>query len=284
MGRIYSYQYLNQYADVEYIPTPALSVDDVLEVSRNGIGMQAGTYVDETVETDVFEYNRRSYNTNTADTNKYIIQISNSPTLSSRVVVYEFGSLVEAGDVYRFEYNALYGVEYIVQPGDTVTDVRNEVKTLIDAAVWPGVTITSSSISTNRLELTYNNFFTQLNPLVTFGVKYLFQNGYYVTLLGKDYLIENHNAYDTYYTLAGHSASYAFAALTYMPSGLDAYINNPSYTFDFGGIVTAGTTDITDVSTPGSLGMGKYLYSETEQKLYFSEYLQPGEYIKMLYK
>jgi hypothetical protein len=115
-------------------------------------------------------------------------------------------------------------------------------------------------------------------------VKYLFQNGYYVTLLGKDYLIENHNAYDTYYTLAGHSASYAFASMTYMPSGLDAYINNPSYTFDFGGIVTAGTTDITDVSTPGSLGMGKYLYSETEQKLYFSEYLQPGEYIKMLYK
>lgn len=284
MGRIYSYQYLNEYADVASITTPAIALADLLEVSRNGIGMQSGTYNNETVNTDVFEYTRRSYNSNQPSANKYIIQVSNTPSISSRTVVYEFGPLVEVGDIYRFELNALAGVQYTVQSGDDTTDVRNEVKTLIDAATWPGVNITSASVSTNRLSLTYNNFYTQLNPLIIYGTKYLFQTGYYVELMGKQYLIENHNTNDTYYTLPSISASYDFDTLTLMPSGLDAYINNPAYTFDFGGIVTAGTTDITDVPTVGSLGGGRYVYSPTEQKLTFAEPLQPGEYIKILYK
>jgi hypothetical protein len=284
MARIYSYQYLNEYSNVSTIGAPALAASDILEVSRNGIGMQSGTYGTETINTDVFEYKRRSYNSNTASANKYIIQISNTPSISSRTVVYEFGSLVEVGDIYRFEQNALLGVQYEVQSGDTVTDVRNEVKTLIDAATWSGVSISSSSISTNRLELTYNNFFTQLNPLIIFGTKYLFQTGYYVTLSGKDYLIVNYNTNDDYYTLPSISSSYAFNTLTYMPSGLDAFINNPAYTFDFGSIITAGQSDITGVSTAASLGQGRYVYNELSQTITFAEPLQPGEYIKMLYK
>jgi hypothetical protein len=284
MGRIYSYQYLNEYSNVASIGAPALAASDILEVSRNGIGMQSGTYATATVNTDVFEYKRRSYNSNTASANKYIIQISNIPSISSRTVVYEFGPLVEIGDIYRFEQNAFLGVQYQVQSGDTVTDVRNEIKTLIDGATWSGVNISTSSVSTNRLELTYNNFFTQLNPFIIFGTKYLFQTGYYVTLSGKDYLVVNYNTNDDYYALPLFSSSYAFGSLTYMPSGLDAFINNPAYTFDFGSVITAGQTDITGVSTAASLGQGRYIYDELTQTLTFSEPLQPGEYIKMLYK
>ena len=284
MGRIYSYHYLNQYADVATIPAPALATADVLEVSRNGIGMLSGTYANETVLTDVLEYSRRSSNNNLPSANKYIIQISNSPSITDRVVVYEFGSLVEIGDVYRFEINPLFGVEYTVQSGDTVTDVRNEVKTLIDATTWPGVSISSSSVSTNRLQLTYNNFFTQLNPYIVYGTKYLYQKGYYVVIAGREYLIINSNSNTTYPTLAAIAATYDFGDLTYMPAGVEAYINNPSYVRDFYQFSIEDATSILDVPTAGSLGQGRYLYSETEQKLTFSEPLQPGEYIKMLYK
>lgn len=284
MGRIYSYQYLNEYADVTTIGAPALAASDILEVSRNGVGMQSGTYANETVNTDVFEYKRRSYNTNSPAANKYVIEVSNTPTPTTRTIVYEFGPLVEIGDIYRFEVNALAGVQYTVQSGDTVTDVRNEVKTLIDASSWPGVIITSTSVSTNRLQLEYSNVFRRLNPIIIYGTKYFFQTGYYVRLSGKDYLIENHNTNDDYYTLPAISASYAFNTLTYMPSGLDAFINNPAYTFDFGSIITAGQSDITGVSTAASLGQGRYIYDELTQTITFAEALQPGEYIKMLYK
>lgn len=284
MGRIYSYQYLNQLTDVGFITTPAIAASDLLEVSRNGIGMQSGSQGTETVVTDVIKYNRRSFNTNQPSANKYIIQVSNSPTPINRVVVYEFGSLVEIGDVYRFELNPFVGVSYTVQSGDTVTDVRNEVKTLIDAATWPGVSINSSSISTNRLELTYNNNYTLLNPIVIYGTKYLFQSGYYVTLAGKDFLITNVNSNTGYPTLPAIAASYDYDNLTYMPSGLVPFINNPSYTQDYFMTSIEDAADITDVPTAGSLGMGKYIYSPTEQKLTFAEPLQPGEYIKILYK
>ena len=284
MGRIYSYQYLNEYSNVASIPAPALAASDILEVSRNGIGMQSGTYANETVLTDVLEYSRRSSNSNLPSANKYIIQISNIPSTTDRVVVYEFGSLVEIGDVYRFEINPLFGVEYTVQSGDDVTDVRNEIKTLIDAATWPGVFISSSSISTNRLELTYNNFVTQLKPLISYGTKYLYQKGYYVAIAGKEYLIINSNSNSTYPTLPAIAASYDFGDLTYMPSGVVAYINNPSYVQEFYQFSIEDAASILNVPTAGSLGQGRYLYSETEQKLTFSEPLQPGEYIKMLYK
>lgn len=284
MGRIYSYQYVNGGVDVASITTPAVALADVLEVSRNGIGMQPGTYANETVTTDVIEYTRRSFNTNVPDTNKYIIAVSNIPGTTTRTIVYEFGSLVTIGDTYRFETNALSGVEYVVQSGDTVTDVRNEIKTLIDAATWPGFTVSTSSISTNRLEVTYSTLFHTFKTLIVYGVKYLFQKGYYVTIAGKDYLITSMNSNTAYPTLPAIAATYNFGDLTLMPSGLIPYINNPSYTQDYFILIIQGTADILGVPTAGSMGMGMYVYSQTEQKLTFAEALQPGEYIKMLYK
>ena len=285
MGRIYSYHFLNDIADRATVGTPSIALADLLEVSRNGIGMQAGTYANETVACMITEYQRRSSNTNTASVNKYIIAVSNIPTVSNRTVVYEFGPLVEAGDTYRFEQNFLVGAQYVAQALDTATDVRNNVKTQIDGTTWSGFTTTTSSISTNRLQVVYSTPFSSLSTFIVFGVKYLFQAGYYVEIAGKgDYLILNSNSYTGFPTLPSMSGTYAFGDLVRMPSGIIPFINNPNYIQDSYGTTVLVPTNVTGVPTASSLGAGRYVYDELSAVLTFAEPLQPGEYIKMLYK
>jgi hypothetical protein len=132
--------------------------------------------------------------------------------------------------------------------------------------------------------VTYNSLFFTLDYYIVYGTRYLYQSGYYVVLNGKEYQVLGYESNAGYPSLPSPAASYTFASLTLMPSGLIPYLNNPSYTQIAFFEDAAGLTDITGVSTTSAIGQGKYYYDETTQTLTFAEALQPGEYIKMLYK
>jgi hypothetical protein len=280
--RIYSYQYLNAVADNAAIVVPPVPSTDLLEVSRNGIGMLRSGGGTETVTTNVIQFNRLSEGAGSAVAGKYIIPTSTVNTLTTRTVTYEIGPTITAGDVYVFKLNAFLSTSYVVLGGDTVTDVRDGLQAAVDGYSWGG-TVTCSAVSTNRFSVTapISMIFTYF---IVYGEVYLYQIGYYVVLSGKQYLVTKSESFTAYPIIASPEPSYAFNALTLMPSGLIAYINNPSYAqVDF--YETGfGSTDITGVSTAAAIGQGKYFYDEATQTLTFSEPLQPGEYIKMLYK
>jgi hypothetical protein len=283
MARVYSFQYLNETIDRYTVQTPAIASARVLEVSRNGIGMQKSSGGSETVSADVKLYQRLSQAFGAPDYLRYFIITSTVNTLTTRTYTFEVGPTVTVNDVYVVTRNAFLSTSYTVQPGDTTQDVRDGIQAAVDAYSW-GVAVTCAAVGTDKFTAQVNSISIMLTPSIVIATNSLYQTGRYVTLTGNDYLIENHNTSTTYYTLGALAGSYAFASLSYMPTGIVNFINNPAYYQTSFSESVEGTTNITGYESPSSLGAGKYKYDELTQTLTFSEPLQPGEYIKMLYK
>lgn len=285
MPKIYSWTYENSEIDNAVVSTPAIPAARVLEVSRNGIGMQSSSGSTATVTTDVYEYNRLSEGSAGAVTGKYIIPLSIVSTLDYREYTYEFGPVVTPNDVYRFQYNFILGVNYTVQLGDFTVNVRDGMKAAIEGSTWPSpVTCTSPLLYDNRLVVKVWSLTWSFRTSISYGELFLYQSGYYVVLDDIIYLLLTDDDFLDYPTLPAISSSYLFNSIAPAPAGVEAYIHNPEYDRVSYSASVVGSTDITGYQGQGTLEPGKYMYDQNAATITFAEPLQPGEYIKMLYK
>lgn len=286
MPRVYSYQFLNTEENKSVISTPSVPADRVLEVSRNGIGMRSSSGSIGTVTAAITKFLRQSKGTSGgAVTNKYIIPIAVVTSFSYREYTYEFGSVVTPNDVYRFQFNSFLGASYTVQLGDGVEDVRDGMKAALESINF-GVTIdyTSPLLYGNRLIVKIYDLFKSFQTSISYGELFLYQSGYYATLDSKKYLVYYDDDFLNYPTLPSVSGSYSFSSLVLMPAGVEAYVNNPLYSKVSYSEEPFGNTSVTEFQGQGTMEAGRYIYNQSTQTLTFAEPLQPGEYIKMLYK
>ena len=227
MARVYSFQYLNETVDRYTVSTPQIAASRVLEVSRNGIGMQKSSGGSATVTADVIRYECVSQEFGAPDYQKYLIITSTVNTLTSRTYTYEVGPVVSVGDVYGVKRNNFLSTTYMVQTGDTTQDVRDGLQAAVDAYSW-GAIVTCAAVGTDKFTAQVNSLVIQLEPYIIKAENALYQTGRYVNLYGKDYLIENQEGSTGFQTLGALAGSYAFSSLEYMPTGIVNYINNPA--------------------------------------------------------
>jgi hypothetical protein len=265
---------------INYIPVIGTIGTKVLVVDRNGIGVKhTVNFATGATPTATSTFSWYGVKLVTLSVNQWLLTITNSVIGGSRTVVYEVGSVVVAGRTYAVFYGNQVA-KYTVQSGDTATSVRNGLKSAIDAVFWTGFTVTTTSVSTNRLQLVINN--VNVN-FTTYLGQQKWKKGRYATISGLIYILEYIESTTAEPSLPALAASYQFANLTTAPLGLDAYLDEPLT----GKILTTGNGATTDIiSFPGTINVpaNECVVSEALQRIYFSENLGLGEVIKVFQK
>jgi hypothetical protein len=263
-----------------YIDVVGLTGTDVVVVDRNGIGVKHSVnFATGATPTATSTFSWYGVKLVTLSVNQWLLTISDSISGGQRTVIYEVGSVVTAGRTYAlFRGNQV--AKYTAVLGNTATSVRNGLKTAIDAVTWSGFTVTTTAVSTNRLQLVISN------PTVGFTT-YLGQEkwkkGRYATISGVEYLLEYIDSTTSEPALPALAASYQFANLTEMPLGLASYLDEPLT----GRTLATGNGATTDViSFPGAINVpsNECVVSEVLQRIYFSDTLGLGEVIKVFQK
>jgi hypothetical protein len=263
-----------------YIDVVGLTGTDVVVVDRNGIGVKHSVnFATGATSTATSTFSWYGVKLVTLSINQWLLTISDSISGGQRTVIYEVGSVVTAGRTYAlFRGNQV--AKYTAVLGNTATSVRNGLKTAIDAVSWSGFTVTTTAVSTNRLQVVISD------PTVGFTT-YLGQEkwkkGRYATISGVEYLLEYIDSTTSEPALPVLAESYQFANLTEMPLGLASYLDEPLT----GRTLTTGNGATTDViSFPGAINVpaNECVVSEALQRIYFSDTLGLGEVIKVFQK
>ena len=262
-----------------YIEVVNLINADVIIVDRNGIGIKhtsnfAGTSTTESVNS----YNWYGVKRGSLASGEYLVPITVSIG-ATRVVLYEIGATVVSGKTYAVTYGGKVA-KYTAQAGDDANDVRNGLDTAIIGETWTGFTVTTSQVSTNRLQVTFSD------PAVEF-LLYLGQQkwkkGYYTTINSVLYIIDSVENTSTEPSLPTLEVSYNFTDLTAVTISLQNYLREPLSAIEYS-TASAGTTIINNTPGSGSVTFGECVLQEAQQRIYFSGNLEPNEIIKVFQK
>jgi len=265
-------------AEQPYIDVVGMVAQDVVIIDRNGIGVRHTFAFGGTQTADVYTYEWYGVKLGSLSSGNWLITISNSLSGGNRTIIYEFGPTPTVGSTYSVYYGSIIA-KYTVQSGDNTAAVRNGLKAAIDAASW-GTTVTTSSVSTNRLQVNITgavvNFTTQLGTQK-------FKKGRYVTLSGVNYIIIEQESLTAYPTFPSVAASYAFTSLTAIVGSVQNYLNEPLTASTYSASLTT-TTQITGIPVVGSVTPGQAVVDESAQRIWFDSNLNIGEVIKVFQK
>ncbi len=261
-----------------YIDVVGIVAGNVIIVDRNGIGVKHAVTFGGTQTQNVYTYEWYGVRLGSLSSGNWLITISNSLSSGNRTIIYEFGPTPTVGSTYSVYYGSTIA-KYTVQSGDNTTAVRNGLKTAIDATSW-GTTVTTSSVSTNRLQVNIMgavvNFTTQLGTQK-------FKKGRYVTLSGVNYIIIEQESPTAYPTLPAVAASYSFTALTPITGTVESYLQESLTEYTYTDSLTT-TTNITDIPVVTSVNPGECVVDESAQRVWFDSDLNFGEIIKIFQK
>jgi hypothetical protein len=265
-------------AEQAYIDVVGMIAQDVVIIDRNGIGVRHTSAFGGTQTADVYTYEWYGVRLGSLSSGNWLITISNSLSGGNRTIIYEFGPTPTVGSTYSVYYGSIIA-KYTVQSGNNTAAVRNGLKAAIDATSW-GTTVTTSSVSTNRLQVNIMgavvNFTTQLGTQK-------FKKGRYVTLSGVNYIIIEQESLTAYPTLPSVAASYAFTSLTAIVGSVQNYLNEPLTASTYSASLTT-TTQITGIPVVGSVTPGQAVVDESAQRIWFDSNLNIGEVIKVFQK
>lgn len=264
--------------NLPYVNVNSVVAGRVLVVDRNGIGVKhsssfSGT---ETVDVKTFEWYGLKQET-TASTN-YLSQLSNSIIGIDRQIILRVGSIPIPGSVFAIYYGSIIA-QYLVQTGDTDEDVRDGLISAINGESW-GTTIVCTPIGLNRIQLDITG--TDVNPLIRVGSQ-LYRKGYYVTIAGINYILEEAQSTTGWPTLTVVGASYAYALLNKIIGSIYSYLFQPLTIIDYTEAVT-DTTDITAIPSATGVTFNECVVDELQQRIWFYENLNIGEIIKVIYR
>lgn len=264
-----------------YLPIFGLYADDVLVVDRNGIGIKhSSSFGGASVKT-VFTFEYYQVKQITISSGNYLIPIIDDIVFfpsTERTMVFEVGPTPTVGIVYSLYFNQTIA-KYKVQVGDTTADVRNGLKTAVDAASW-GTTIVTTSLGSNQLQLVITG--DTVYPRYQLGQE-KYKKGYYVTIDGSDYILYQAESLFGYPILPAVAASYSINSITKIIGTVDGSLYEP-YSQYFYSTSVGGSTTITDIPTIGSVPPGECVIDVFNQRVWFDGNLNFGEIIKIFVK
>lgn len=275
---MYGARTYNIVAVQPYIDVVGLIAQDVVIIDRNGIGIKHSTAFGGTQTVNVYTYEWYGIRLGSLSSGNYLITISNTLTGGNREILYQFGPTPVAGTTYSVYYGSTIA-KYRVASGNTTTNVRDGLKSAIDAASW-GTTVTTTSVSTNRLRVNITG--STVNLVTQLGTE-KYKKGRYTTISGTTYIIIEQEAATAYPTLPAVAASYAFTALTPITGTVQAYLSEPLTASTYTDSLTT-TTSITGIPVVGSVTAGECVVDETAQRIWFDADLNFGEIIKVFQK
>lgn len=264
--------------NLPYVNVNSVVADRVLVVDRNGIGVKhsssfSGT---ETVDVKTFEWYGLKQETTTST--NYLSQLSNSIIGSDRQIILRVGPIPIPGFVFAIYYGSIIA-QYLVQTGDTDEDVRDGLISAINGESW-GTTIVCTPIGINRIQLDITG--TDVNPLIRVGSQ-LYRKGYYVTIAGINYILEEAQSTTGWPALSSVGASYAYALLNKIIGSVESYLFQPLTIINYSEAVT-DTTDITAIPSATGVTFNECVVDELQQRIWFYENLNIGEIIKVIYR
>jgi hypothetical protein len=264
--------------NIPYIDTTSIVASRVLVVDRNGIGVKHNTSFSGTETVDVKTFEWYGLKQETASSTNYLIQLSNSIVGSDRQIILRVGPSPVPGFVYSIYYGTIIA-SYLVLAGDTEQDVRDGLIAAINGESW-GTTFTTTAIGTNRIQLDITG--TAINPSIQFGSQ-LYRKGYYVTIAGINYLLEEGQSTTGWPTLSAIGASYAYAVMIKLFGTVEQYLQQPLTVSNYSESVT-GSTDITGIPSASGVTFNHCVVDELQQRIWFYENLNIGEIIKVIYR
>ena len=259
----------------DYVPVGGVIANKVLCVDRNGIGVRVATFGAGSVSVSAQVYEWYGVQRQTLQNGEYIIVLSDSIT-TVRDTLYEFGANVQAGRTYALFYQG-YIAKYTAQAGDDATDLRNGLKTALEAVSWPSFTVTCTSVSTNRLAVQIS--LPSVNFIIYIG-RQKFKKGYWCTLNSINYIIYGEEDFDAFPVLPPLAINYIFADLISLTGSVETYLREPLTAISYTS-TSAGTTDISAVPSSGLVPFNSCVVHEPSQRIYFSDLLGIGEKIKV---
>lgn len=279
-----AFQYKVAISD-PYLDIAGIYADNVLIIDRNGIGIKHNTtFSGGSINLDVYTYLYYQVKATQISASNYIIPITEDfvPDPRSLDVLYEFGPTPTPGVVYSIYFGNKVA-KYKVASGNTTQTVRDAIKAQLDALTWPvGTTLTTTSVSTNRLQVNVSGDFTY--PTIQLGTE-KYKKGYYIIYLGRYYILYEAESPTAYPTLPAVSASYALNAITLIPSGVtvEGYLAEPNSTYSYSDSVT-NTTALTEIPAVGNVPAGECVIDYYNQRIWFDGNLNIGETIKIFQK
>jgi hypothetical protein len=266
--------------ELNYIPVFGTVGTKVLVVDRNGIGVKHtvnfATGATPTA-TSTFSWYQVKIVTNSI--NQWLLTISDSIISGQRTIVYEVGSVVTVGRTYAL-FSGNQVAKYTVVSGNTATSVRDGLKTAIDTTSWSGFFVTTTAISTNRLQVVIS---PSSFGFTTYLGQEKWKKGRYATISGVEYLLEYTESTTSEPAIPSLAPSYDFSTLVSMPLGLVSYLSEP-LTGKVYTTANGGTTDIISVAGDINVPFNECVISEALQRIYFSDTLAFGEVIKVFQK
>ncbi len=261
-----------------YIDVVGIVAGDVIIVDRNGIGVKHAVTFGGTQTQNVYTYEWYGIRLGSLSSTNYLIPIYNTLSGGNREILYEFGPTPVAGTTYSVYYGSVIAA-YRVQAGNTTAQVRNGLKSAIDAATW-GTTVTTTSVSTNRLKVNITG--ATVNLTTQLGTE-KYKKGRYTTISGTNYIIIELEAPTAYPTLPAVAASYSFTALTPITGTVESYLQESLTQYTYTDSLTT-TTNITDIPVVTSVNPGECVVDESAQRVWFDSDLNFGEIIKIFQK
>lgn len=261
-----------------YLDVVGLVANNVIIVDRNGIGVKHATTFTGTETVDVNTYEWYGVKQETGSTTNYLMTLTNSIVGGNRVIVYRVGPTPVDGTVFAVYYGSIIA-QYVVQSGDTTEDVRDGLKAAIDGQSWT-TTVTTTNIGTNRLQVDITG--TDVDLTVQFGSQ-KYKKGYYVTIAGINYIIEEAESTTTWPTLPALGVSYAYSLLVPITGTVEDYLSQPLTVYNYTESVT-GSTDITAIPAVTGVTFNECVVDQNQQRVWFYENLNIGEKIKIFQK
>lgn len=268
-----------------YLDIAGIYADNVLIIDRNGIGIKHNTtFSGGSINRDVYTYFYYQVKATQITANDYIIPITEDFVLDPRSldVLYEFGPSPTPGVVYSIYFGNQIA-KYKIASGNTTQTVRDAIKAALDALTWPaGTTLTTSSVSTNRLQVTVSGDFAY--PSIQLGTE-KYKKGYYIIYLGRYYTLVEAESTTAYPTLPAVAASYSLNAITQIPLGstVEGYLAEPNSTYTYSDSVT-NTTALIGIPAVGNVPAGECVIDFYNQRIWFDSNLNIGETIKIFQK
>ena len=261
-----------------YVDVNSIVGDRVLVVDRNGIGVKHGTTFSGIETVDVYTFEWYGLKQETSTSTNSIIVLSNFIIGSDRRIILRVGTTSIAGFVYSVYYDTIIA-SYLVQAGDTSEDVRDGLISAINGESW-GTTISVTAIGANRIQLDITG--TDIVPQVKLGSQ-LYRNGYYITIAGVNYILEEANSKIGWPSLPAIGASYAYTLLDPLFASVQDYLFQPLTVSNYTEVLS-GTTDITAIPSVDGVPFNECVVDENQQRVWFHENLNIGETIKVIYR
>lgn len=264
-----------------FLPIFGIYADDVVVVDRNGIGIKhTQTFGGAEIHT-VYTYEHYSIKQVTITSGNYLIPVIDEIVFfpsTERTMVFEFGPTPTVGIVYSLYFDQTVA-KYKVQVGDTTADVRNGLKTAVDAASW-GTTIVTTALYSNQLQLVITG--DTVYPRYQLGEE-KYKKGYYVIIDNVYYAFNQAVSLFAYPVLPAIDASYSINDITKIVGTIEASLYEP-YSQYFYSTTVGGSTTITDIPSIGSVNPGECVIDVFNQRIWFDGNLNFGEIIKLFVK